>query len=106
MICDVIYLMLMFPKPKRKKSKKNKISATEKKRVYDEVLERASINGYPQCENCGHNGTRYSLEMSHLGGHDLPASRDLRTTPETVRLLCSKCHSEIDHGNSKPILRG
>ena len=101
----------MFPKPKRKKSKKNKISATEKKRVYDAVNKRSEIDGYQACEHikpdgerCKHNGTRYSLERAHMGGHDLPASRDLRTTEETVYVKCSYCHSMGDHYGSKPII--
>lgn len=102
--------VIMYPKPGKKKRSKNKISAAEKKRAYEAVTERSEIDGYPACEHimpngerCKHNGSKYPLHRAHMGGHDLPKSRDLRTTEETMYVKCSYCHSMGDHFGSVPI---
>ena len=64
--------------------------------VYEAVLERASPNGYPQCEMCGANGNEYPLQMSHCPPKGM-GGRKNATTPETVKLKCLKCHMEDDH---------
>lgn len=76
--------------------------SAEDKVEYEAVLERASPNGYPQCERCNHNGSRYELQMAHKGGKDLPKSRKARTKRKWMQLICSKCHSHGDHHGALP----
>ena len=77
-----------------------KVTAAER-RVYEAVLERSRIDGIPSCEylneqgsRCGHNGTRWPLEMAHI----IPRSRGGKTALENIRYLCRLHHKGFYHG--------
>lgn len=71
---------------------------TSERKVYEAVYRRAirqdeDGTDYPACERCGHNGTKYRLEMAHK----VLKGQGGETTEENVRYWCYKCHREHDH---------
>lgn len=69
------------------------------RKVYATVKERAirtDIDGYEYlgCEQCGHNGSKYPLQMCHK----ILRSQGGKVSMENIYLGCLKCHNEDDHG--------
>lgn len=70
------------------------------KEVYEAVVNRDKVNGYPCCVYCGkpaRNDTGEGLECHHF----IPRSLGGMGIEENLCMLCSECHRRIHNGNVK-----